>query len=114
MNIVGVGNIKCPKCGGNVFDSDYTKDKLYICKSKFFNDKLGDYITCGHIQAFCKKCNKIYDESGFGKHGDVWECKECGSVCWPLTEKKRSIENARSQLNKMNSELDNFLKNFNF
>lgn len=109
MDLVSIDGLVCPKCGKNNFDAEYTSKKLYVCRTK--NEK-GFY--CNHILAYCKTCDKIQDESEFGQHGDVWECKECGTVCWPLTDKRRAEEKARSTFQKMNSELDKLEKMFRF
>lgn len=109
MDSISVEGLVCPKCGQNCFDAELVEKKLYVCKAK---DDEG--YTCGHILAFCKTCNKIQDESEFGQHGDVWECKECGTICWPLTDRKRGIASAKEKLRKMNAELDSIINRFRF
>lgn len=109
MDLISVEGLVCPKCGQNNFDKEFIEKKMYVCRTK---NEQGFY--CNHILAYCKTCNKIQDESEFGQHGDVWECKECGAICWPLTDKKRAEEKARNTLRKMNAELDDLIKGFPF
>lgn len=87
-----VSTLRCPKCGNQIFNEDFKKDGLYLCGHRGPN---GGY--CNTILAcYCKGCNQLYNEDRFGKHGDVYECKECGRVQWGLTEfKKRREEGQR-------------------
>lgn len=105
MSNIVIEEITCPKCGGHLFNESCAAKSMYVCWNK---DEQGN--ICGKTIALCKKCNKIYDEDDFGKHGDVWECKECGTVCWPLTERNRRREECRAELKRMNRELDDFLR----
>lgn len=109
METTFVENLNCPKCGKSNFDSEYIPQKLYLCRTE-----TGNGYYCNHILAYCKTCDKVQDESEFGQHGDVWECKECGAICWPLTEKKRATQKAQEKFKKMKSELDAFSRNFPF
>ena len=97
-----VESVTCPKCGGHLFDEEFIDKKMYVCDTE--NE---DGFYCHHILAYCKHCDKLYDESDFGQHGDVWECKECGAVNWPLTEKKREQAAAKKALNSMISNFNN-------
>lgn len=92
-----VQNVTCPICGEHIFNASAISDGMYICVNKV-NGR-----TCDHVQCLCKKCNALRDESKFGKHGDVWECKECGTVCWPYTDRMRAIEKAKELLSMFNS-----------
>ena len=94
---VVVPDVTCPKCGGHTFREAGIKDKTYICCSKI------DGKICDNVQYYCKTCNEIKDESRFGKHGDVWECKDCGSVCWPCTDRMRAIEKYKSLMSSVSS-----------
>ena len=109
METTSIENLFCPVCGKSNFDVEYIDQKLYKCRTP---EEGGHY--CNHILAYCKTCNKIQDESDFGQHGDVWECKECGSICWPLTERKRASQQAEASFRKMNSEFDSFMRSFPF
>lgn len=100
MNSVIVNDVTCPVCGGHQFDEEYVPKKLFICATE-----VGPEMCCGHKIAYCKKCEKLYDQDEFGKHGDVWECKECGTVCWPLTDVMRKHEAALAKLDEMRRKL---------
>lgn len=113
METISINEITCPVCGGHLFDKEYIDKKLYICRQS-----VDMYFRCNHMLAFCKQCNKLQDEKEFGKHGDVWECKECGTICWPLTDEKRRREEILSKyeshskkFNKVANEIENLLKN---
>ena len=98
-----IPEITCPVCGGHVFDGEKAPQGLYICsKVNSTMELFGETknIICGHIQAYCKKCEKVYDEKDYGKHGDAWECKECGTVNWPYTDFMREKEKIMSILRK--------------
>ena len=90
--IINVDNVRCSKCGGNLFRESGIGRGLYICE----NIVSGKY--CGNVMCYCKRCDKIYDESRFGKHGDVWVCKECDAINWACTDRKRATEEAKKLL----------------
>ncbi len=85
-------NITCHKCGGNIFRKSCIDDGVYICEN------LVDGKACERTMYYCKHCDKIYDESRYGKHGDVWVCKECENTNWPCTDRTRAIEKAKQLL----------------
>ena len=87
-----IPEVTCPKCGGHTFRESGVEDGMYICTNRI------DGKVCDHTQYLCRTCNKIKDESTFGKHGDVWECKTCNTVCWPCTDRMRAIEEAKQLL----------------
>lgn len=90
--------IKCPKCGASVFDPDQEPNGCYVCHNKP-NDS--EYVCCEIIGAICKQCNEFHYFDSFGLHGDVYECKECGRVNWPLTDYIRKIEEEKNELQKI-------------
>ena len=94
---VTISEVTCPRCEGHTFNKSGIKDGMYICLNKI------DGHTCDHVQCICKTCNELKDESKFGKHGDVWECKDCGTVCWPYTDRMRAIEKYKSLMSSLSS-----------
>lgn len=95
MNCVIIKELTCPVCGGHELNAEYVQKKLYICEAP------GEMcMGCRHVMAFCKKCEKIYDESEFGLHGDVWECKECGTTNWVFTDYMRQLETDKANFEK--------------
>lgn len=68
----------CPNCNKDKHVQKYEEDGLYICE------------TCGRILGyFCRGCDKVYTKNRLGLHGDVYECKLCGTIQWGYTEWKR-------------------------
>ncbi len=104
MEGVKVNGVKCPKCGGEYFYPPSVERSMYICVSEI-NGKM-----CDHTQCLCKQCGVIRDETEFGKHGDAWECKECGTVCWPYTDRMRGKEKLEKYIKKSDSVLNDVLK----
>lgn len=94
---VVIPEVACTICGGHTFNKKFAAEGMYMCRS-IVNGKL-----CDHVQYLCKTCNKIRDESRFGKHGDVWECKECGTVCWPCTDRMLTIEEYKRLMSSVSS-----------
>ena len=93
-------NLTCPICGSHLFGKTAAeKEGLYVCCGIKGND-LDNY--CGHMMCYCKKRKKILDESRFGFRNDAYECKECGTVCWPITDEVK----ARKTLKNMSDKLD--------
>lgn len=89
-------DIPCPRCGGHEYtngraNNEWNKTTYWCKKGRGVNPCMG-YLC------FCKKCEKIYPETKFGKHGDVYECKECGTVQWDYTDYKREEERFASVL----------------
>ena len=86
--------LKCPKCGFSEFNADAEKKGIYVCNHTL--EETGCYCET-IVAALCKQCCHIYPFDGFGKHGDVYECKECGKVNWPLTEYIREVEEIKAK-----------------
>lgn len=105
--IVVIENLTCPKCGSNIYNKEYAEKGIYICQGQDDTNVLG---KCCTVQYLCKTCNKIYPEDHFGKHGDVYECKECGSVNWPCTDRKRETENTLNIIKGKSNAIDNILR----
>jgi len=105
--VVTITNVHCPKCGANIFSKKYIEKGIYICEGKDETSVVG---KCWTAQYLCKTCNKIYPESNFGKHGDVYECKTCGSVNWPYTDRQKENTESLNKIREMNSKLDSILK----
>lgn len=80
--------IKCPKCGSSKFSPELEQKGVYEC----INENADGTLCFTIAGAKCKQCACIYPINGFGKHGDVYECKECGQVNWPLTDRIREKE----------------------
>ena len=102
--------ISCPVCGGHIFKKELAeKSNIYCCEAQKDEEH-----KCWAKLIYCKKCGKYYPEEGFGKHGDVYECKECGSVHWGYTEWKRETDETHaflfSQLGRMDA-LQDIIRN---
>lgn len=107
---IKIEKLKCPKCGSNIYDKQWAEKYIYICQGE---DKTSIVGKCWTVQCLCKTCNKIYPEDNFGKHGDVYECKTCGNINWPYTDRKRSNQELLNQIQSMDSKLDRLLKSNN-
>lgn len=105
MEKTKISEIICPKCGNCTYEAQSALKGLYVCVTKTEKG-----ITCDHMQCYCKNCKTIRDETEFGKHGDVWECKECGSVCWPITDRMRAKEQAEALLKQTDGFLSSLYK----
>ena len=102
-----VENVTCPLCGNHVFSKDMVEQGIYRCLTP--NNDPNDLIPyCHGMLFYCKKCDKYYPENMFGKHGDVYECKECGTVHWGQTERKQGMAETASKLSSMSSYLSSF------
>ena len=89
MTIDNIGEVVCPICGGTQLE------RIKKWKSEEYNETLFSCLKSKHDGlAFCKGCKKLYPYEGFGKHGDVYECKECGRVQWEFTELKKQADAA--------------------
>ena len=99
-NEIFVESVTCSKCGGHTFIKGTTEDGIYSCTTP----------KCYGVKAFCKNCKKLYDEDMFGKHGDVWECKECGAVQWKYTDMMRDREALLALVAKFDSTVDSIYK----
>ena len=80
---------ECPICHGHDFGSGsrtglggYYKTVLQCLTNAFGTPN----PQCKGELAYCKKCNKWLPFSEFGNRNDTYECKECGTVQWDLTE----------------------------
>lgn len=74
--------IKCPVCGSTEFTESALQRNVYECVNIIKPDHQPNVV----VGSLCKQCNKVYYFDGFGKHGDVYECKECGKINWDLTD----------------------------
>lgn len=95
-NEVIVKEVSCPKCGGHSFGKANLEKGIYCCKKE----------KCYGIALFCEQCNKVYPESEFGKHGDVYECKKCGKVHWGYTDMRRARDEVYSMLFGIGQKID--------
>ena len=91
-----VENVACPICGGHEFLTDQIKKGVYLCWGP--PEKGSIMKHCSGMLFYCKKCDKYYPEDMFGKHNDVYECKECGTIHWGQTDRKRLMEEMRAQI----------------
>lgn len=74
--------IICPNCNTETYDPKYSIDEFYVCAS------------CGKpLGYFCRRCDRVYTGNRLGLHGDVYECKLCGTIQWGYTEWKRDQSN---------------------
>lgn len=103
-NVTWFENVTCSKCGGHLFDSDGIQDGIYVCKTE--SQEKGKF--CNNTMYLCKKCNKVYPKSNYGKRGDVYECKECGAIQWAYTESERNYEAFMKQAASLNNLLNSF------
>ena len=101
MESITLENITCSVCGGHVFNAGAAEKGIYTCLTG-----KEDGSACNHTMIRCKQCDKIYDESNYGRHGDVFECKECGSVNWPYTDMIRNREEVFNILSGESAKLD--------
>lgn len=83
-------NIVCPRCNNSEFEPKWAEKNVFLCSHLDENKKM-----CFGSVVYCKHCEKAYPESGFGKHGDVYECKECGNVHWGYTDLMKEREETR-------------------
>lgn len=89
-------NLVCPKCNNSIFNRELKEKGVLQCD---YTDKDNKY--CGElVGAICKTCNAPLPFNRFGKHGDVYECKECGRVNWPLTDYLREQEEEIARIKK--------------
>ena len=84
-------DMPCPDCGGTLYQKTKSFETIYFC-AKFKTP--GEY--CNKEIYKCTGCNKFYFQDGFGRKGDIYECKICGKTQWDLTEEKRIIDSLRS------------------
>ena len=96
--------IKCPKCGASKFNTKLEQDGGYVCINKLPS---GQYCRT-LVGAICKQCNKFYYFDNFGKHGDVYECKECGRTNWPLTDYIREVTEFERKMKAIHDEAQAF------
>ncbi len=96
----------CSKCGSHLYDEKLAETGVYVCIEPDSSNVMG---KCCTVHCLCKTCNKIYPENNFGKHGDVYECKTCGSLNWPYTDRQREHENLMKKISSLNSGLNGFL-----
>lgn len=83
-------DFQCPYCYSTKHKEKYLKDKAYVCDG---TTGIEDEEECNQLyKAYCKKCDKYYDDKGFAKYGDVYVCKECGEIQWGVTEYYRDYE----------------------
>lgn len=78
-------DITCPVCKGRSFYTYKVGDKFIETVCFCQTNRLTNNPCPGKL-AYCKKCKKYYPENGFGYRNDVYECKECGTVQWELTD----------------------------
>ena len=104
--VIEIPDVTCATCGGHLFEAGPATDGRYCCASVINGEK------CKGDHYLCKKCNVVRDVSQFGKHGDVWECKECGSVCWAMTDAKRKLEAIYGRIASFDSAYRNIMKDF--
>ena len=83
--------LPCPICGSVKYTQGEHQKTLYRCAKI---DKNGE--QCKTVVYMCNRCNGIYPRSNFGKQGDVWVCKTCGSTQWDLTDSERMLDKIRS------------------
>ena len=103
-------DITCPVCGQNNFQTAKHPDGNW-CNTVFWcRTGLEKLNRCSGVVCYCKKCEKMYPAYQFGKHGDVYECKECGTVQWEYTDYKKDEEKKSAFLRRMSQEI-NYLKN---
>jgi len=70
--------LPCPKCGTERHDPKYEADGFYVCSD------------CGEpIGYLCSGCDRVYLSNRLGLKGDVYVCKECGTIQWGYTEWKK-------------------------
>ena len=86
-------NIVCPICSNSEFNETWAEKNVFLCDHK--NE---DGQVCMGSVIYCKYCDKQYPESNFGKHGDVYECKECGNVHWGFTDLMNYREETRGMM----------------
>ena len=83
-------DFQCPQCYSTKHKEKYLKDKAYVCDGIL---EMDENQKCNNlIKAYCKQCDKYYDDDNFGKQGDVYVCKECGTIQWGVTEYYRDYE----------------------
>ena len=111
-----VENVICPECGDNVYQEKYLDKQLYVCAHELEPEVIPNgptlHSVCSHVQAYCKTCDKIYDQSNFGKHGEAYECKECGTVNWPYTDYKNEHDAMLNNIRRATSSLRRALSKF--
>ena len=108
-------SLVCPKCKASKFSPELQEKGIYLCINKTEDDNYCREI----VGARCKTCDMDRPFSDFGKHGDVYECKECGKVNWPLTEYLRETEEEIARIkasieraNKWGEELNRWAKKY--
>ena len=99
-NTVSLLNNPCPVCGNTSYTQSQKHTTMYRCATMSNNSQ------CKYTVYKCKKCEKYYPKAFFGKHGDVWECKECGAVQWDVTDINKMLE----MLQGKNKAISAFLK----
>ena len=73
-----MSGLSCPDCGSSEFVGKYEDDNLFVCKN------------CGKVIGYyCNGCGRVFTGNRLGLHGDVYECKLCGTIQWGYTEYKR-------------------------
>lgn len=99
----------CPVCGKTEFNEEAAKDSVYCC----INRECESCLKPPYANfALCKRCGVVYPVDRFGKHGDVYECKECGQVNWPLTDHVRNIDEELNKLQKIIDEAREHVASF--
>ena len=104
MKIDGFGEILCPICGSKDIEKMMKPGKSGVYDTIFRCNSMNHEGLC-----FCKGCKKLYPYSGFGKHGDVWECKECGRVQWEHTEQQKALLAAYQRAMRSLDGVDDFI-----
>lgn len=89
-------DFQCPYCyTTGKYDEHYLKDGAYVCDGEQLDTNFENESTekCGVLlKAYCKVCDKYYDEDRFGKQNNVYVCKECGTTQWGVTTYKSEHE----------------------
>lgn len=89
-------DFQCPYCyTTGKYDEHYLKDGAYVCDGIQLDTDFENESTekCGTLlKAYCKVCDKYYDEDRFGKLNNTYVCKTCGTVQWGVTEYKKNNE----------------------
>lgn len=89
-------DFQCPYCyTTGKYDEHYLKDGAYVCDGIQLNTDFENESTekCGTLlKAYCKVCDKYYDEDRFGKLNNTYVCKTCGTIQWGVTEYKKNNE----------------------
>lgn len=93
-DVIVCDQLQCPKCGSHKFWKEDSLEGLYICANPVDSEAF-----CNEVSgSYCPECKTLRPFSKYGKHMDVYECKICGRVNWPLTDFIREREERRKAL----------------